>query len=169
MRKIAGLLLVITLTFACGTGPTPAPAPTTPAQPATAADPLSVELTSYRDGEVEQSQVESTRGGGEDLRRRLLAAALQLGEVLHGDAGPTSHLGLGLATATSLGAQLVPDQGPPELLAGRPGGMRGGVGEAKAVGSSTSRVAGTAGTNARRATPERDDVTHAPKLGGRSG
>jgi len=40
MRKIAGLLLVITLTFACGTGPTPAPAPTTPAQPATAADPL---------------------------------------------------------------------------------------------------------------------------------
>ena len=32
MRKIAGLLLIITFTFACGTGSTPAPATTTLAQ-----------------------------------------------------------------------------------------------------------------------------------------
>ena len=63
--KSATLLLVITLTFACGTGSTPAPAATTPAQPA--ADPL----PSWNDSGSKKAIVEFvgkvTKEGGPDF------------------------------------------------------------------------------------------------------
>ena len=66
MRRIAGLLLVITFTFACGTGSTPSPAATTSPQPAIA-DPL----PSWNDSASKKAIVDFvgrvTRQGGPDF------------------------------------------------------------------------------------------------------
>jgi hypothetical protein len=66
MRKVAGLLLLVTFTFACGTAP--APAATTPAPPAAAAADL---LPSWNDTGAKKAIVEFvgrvTREGGPDF------------------------------------------------------------------------------------------------------
>ena len=79
--------------------------------------------TGGADGELADGEVQGAGDGGEDLRGRVLEAALDLGEVLGRDARPLGHVGEALAAVEALGPQLAADELAPERL-GPVGGRR---------------------------------------------